>query len=310
MKTKRLITIALVIFSFVTFNSCMKENDMMSGSGDPLSLMQLSADENAVDDIMIDAINDIGALLSASNTGLKSMAWKPCNGTVDSTAKVNDTITFYITYKGPSCNGKNERAGKIEVRKKAGTKWDQKGATVIYKYINLSVTRKSTNKSVVLNGTKTFVNVNGGLRSQVGDKISSYVEKISGTMQASIDNGPNRSWNVARQITYTGKQGQLILAVDGFGTANNLQNLVVWGTNIQGEQFYTRITQSIVHKETCNMDPVSGIKIHQIPSDNKSVTLTFGYKADNKPVSGDECPTHYKLDWQKNNLSGTKYLPL
>ncbi len=172
------------------------------------------------------------------------------------------------------------------------------------------MTRVSTGKSITLNGTKTFVNVNGGHRWQVGSIITSYAERISGTMQASFDNGTSRSWNVARQLTYTGAPGQFILSIDGLGSTDTYQNLVVWGTNRQGEEFFTQITQTVVCRQLCGWNPVSGIKIHQIPSDNKSATITFGYDSNYQPITGDECPTHYRVDWQRNNNSGTSYLPL
>jgi hypothetical protein len=209
-----------------------------------------------------------------------------------------------------NCNGTRNRTGQIEIKKKAGTHWGEAGTTVIFKYIGFTVTRVSTNKTIVLNGTKTFTNVNGGHRWQVGTIINSYVERISGSMQATLEDGSVRIWNVARQLTYTGTPGQFLVTIDGFGQAGTYQNLVVWGTNRQSEEFYTQITQSVVHKQACNGDPVSGIKIHQIPSDNKSATITFGYNDNNELITGDECPTRYRVDWQKNNQSGTSYLPL
>ena len=129
-------------------------------------------------------------------------------------------------------------------------------------------------------------------------------------MQASFDNGTSRTWNIARKITYTGTAGQYIMTIDGFGTSGNYQNLVVWGTNRQGEEFFTQISQSVVCRQACDWDPVSGIKIHQIPLDNKSATITFGYTTTNEPIVGDECPTRYRVDWQRNNKSGTDFLPL
>ncbi len=310
MKTKNLIQLAVILVSLltITFSSC-KKDDLNQGKADPASLNQLSADENDVESIMNDAESDITSVMT-NNGNFKSTAWLPCNATVDSLAVVNDTNTYYITYNGLSCNGRRNRTGKIEIRKKVGTHWGQAGAAIIYKYINFTVTRVATNKSVTLNGTKTYVNVNGGQRWQVGTTIDAYVVRASGSMLASFDNGTSRTWNVARQLTYTGTSGQILLTIDGFGTSNDYQNLVVWGTNRQGEEFFTQITQSIVCRQTCDWDPVSGIKIHQIPSDSKSATITFGYNDNNEPITGDECPTRYRVDWQKNNHSGTSYLPL
>jgi hypothetical protein len=85
---------------------------------------------------------------------------------------------------------------------------------------------------------------------------------------------------------------------------------VVWGTNRNGEDFYTRITESVVHKEVCDWNPVTGIKIHEIPAVDKSATITFGYDSNNEPVTNGDCPTHYRVDWQNGTYTGTSFLPL
>jgi len=311
MKTKNFFHLAVILVSAITitFTSCKKDN-LNSGTADPASLVQLSADENNIESVMNDAQGDITTVLSNSSTGLKSTEILPCHATVDSSAIVNDTVTFFITYNGLTCNGKMNRTGKIEIKKKVGTHWEQAGATVIFKYINYTVTRTATGKSVTLNGTKTFVNVNGGHRWQVGTVLTSYVERVSGTLQATFEDGTSRTWNVARQLTFTGTSGEHNLTIDGFGTSGNYQNLVVWGTNRNGEEFFTQITQPVVCRQACDLDPVSGIKIHQIPSDNKSATITFGFDSNNQPIVGNDCPTRFRVDWQRNNKSGTSYLPL
>lgn len=310
MKTSKLIILAGLFIAFLSLGivSCSKE-DLNSGEADPASLEQLSSDENNVENIMNDDESDISSVLT-NNGSYKSTDWLPCNATVDSMAIINDSVTLYITYNGLNCNQTRSRTGKIQIKMKAGTNWHQAGAALVVTYMDYKVTRVSTGKSVLLNGTKTFVNVNGGTRWMVGTLLDSYVEKVSGSMQASFDNGTSRTWHVARQLTYTGNPGHFILSIDGFGTTGEYQNLVTWGTNRQGEEFYTSISQSVVHRQACDWDPVSGIKVHQIPSDNKSATITFGYNSNNQPITGDECPTRYRVDWQKNNKSGTSYMPL
>jgi hypothetical protein len=310
MKTKNLIHVAMILVAVAALmlTSCKKEN-INDGTVNPSSMEQLSADENNVENVMNDAENDVSSVMS-NNGNFKSTEFLPCNATLDSLAVANDTVTMYITYNGLNCNGTRNRTGKIEIKKKVGTHWEQAGATIIYKYINFTVTRVATGKSVTLNGTKTFVNVNGGHRWQVGTLITSYIQRASGSMTASFDNGTSRTWNVARQLTYTGTPGQFVLTVDGFGSAGEFENLVVWGTNRQGEEFFTQITQSVVHKQACDWNPVSGIKIHQIPADSKSATITFGFDSNNQPIVGDDCPTRYRVDWQKNNQSGTMFMPL
>jgi hypothetical protein len=309
MKTKSLLfSLSLIAALALSFTSCKKDN-LSGGKADPSSLTQLTADENNVEAIMDEAAGDITSAMNG-DAGFKSTAQLPCNATLDSVAVANDTVTLFITYSGLNCSGTRNRTGQIEIRKKLGSHWNEAGTAVIYKYINFSVTRVATGKTITLNGTKTFVNVNGGHRWQVGTLIDSYVERVSGSMQASFDNGTSRTWNVARQLTYTGTPGLLILTIDGFGTAAGYQNLVVWGVNRQGEDFYTRISQSVVCRQACGWDPVSGIKMHLIPEDDKSATITFGFDDNNQPVTGDTCPTRYRVDWQKNNQSGTMYFPL
>jgi len=312
MKTKKLQNLAIILVSAITltFTSCAKE-DLNQGPADPATLEQLSADENDVDNVMKDVESDVTSLMSNNIGNFKSTAWMPCNAKLDTISMTKDTLVIRITFNGLTCDNKRNRTGTIELKTKLGIKWDQAGASVVCKFIDFSVTKVGSNKSVVkLNGKKTMVNVNGGHRWQVGTTLTSYVETISGSMQASFDNGTIRTWNVARKITYTGKAGQYILSVDGFGSTGEYKNLVVWGTNRQGEEFFTQITKTVVSKQSCGWDPVSGMKIHQIPSDTKSATITFGYNDKNEPITDGDCPTRYRVDWQRNNKSGTNYLPL
>jgi hypothetical protein len=307
MKAKQFLKIGLILITAagLSLTGCQKEKQK-DNSPDSSSLQQLSQDDNNVENASEEAMNDVNTLLSGGN--LKSTSFWPCHATIDSTAVLNDTITFYITYDGLSCNGKFLRTGKIEIKKKVGTKWHDEGATVIVTYIDFHITRESNGKSITINGTKTFQNVTGGLIWQLGNQYTSIVYKTWGFMNVTFDDNTTRTWNVARQRTFTGTMGQLIRTVDGFGTEGSYNKLVVWGTNRNGENFYTQITQPIVFRETCSWNPCSGIKIHQIPSDNKKATITFGYNSNNEPVVGDECPTKYRLDWEKGTHSGTVYL--
>ena len=311
MKPLKLIQLSFMALALLGFSltGCKKDN-LNQGSNDNSSVLQLSADEQAVNNAMDDAAKDAESILSAGVTRLKSTNGWPCNATIDSTQKVNDTITFFITYNGSNCSGNRTRTGKVEIKKAVGTHWLLPGATVKYKYINYTITHNKTGKSITINGTKTFTNLSGGFIWQLGAGATSIVQRISGVMQAKFDDGSTRTWNVARQITYTGTPGQLVMTIDGFGNAGTFDNLVTWGTNRNDEPFYTQITQSVVHKQLCGWDPVSGIKIHQIPAKSKSATITFGYDDNNTPITGDLCPTKYRVDWQRNGNSGTSYILL
>lgn len=312
MKTTNLIRIIALVIAFagLTLTSCQKDK-LDKGTNDSGSLTQLSNDEINVEEITNDALQDVEGVLSYNGGNLKSNRGIPCNATIDSASVVNDTVTIYITYDGLSCNGRKYRTGQVQIRKQVGTHWGMEGASVNIRYINFSVTRVASGKTIILNSNKTFTNVTGGFIYMLGQNgFSTLVHRVSGHLDVTFDNGTIRSWNVARQRTYTGTPGELVLTIDGFGTSGEYSNLVVWGTNRNGEDFYTRITESVVHKEVCDWNPVTGIKIHEIPTTDKSATITFGYDSNNEPVTNGDCPTHYRVDWQNGTYTGTSFLPL
>lgn len=308
MKIKNLILLSFFILALsgIMFSGCKKgEKENNDGSS---SLQQLSKDEENIQNASDEALNDANLFLSGAS--LTSTRTLPCHGTVDSTSIENDTITYFITYDGPNCNERIYRTGQVEIKKKVGTLWGQAGATVIVKYLNLSLTKIASGKTMILNGTKNYQNFSGGFIWQLGNELPALVHKVWGSLQATFNDTTTRTWYVSRQRTFSGSSDSLVLTIDGFGTDAGYTNLVCWGINRHGENFYTQITQSVVLKQTCEFDPCSGSKIHQIPSDNKSATVTFGYNDQNQMISGEECPTRFRIDWVKNIHSGTIYLPL
>jgi len=300
-----LMSTIILVMTGIFITGCKKEKNK-GNTADSSSLQQLAMDEISEQAASDETLNDVSNLLSGGN--LKATDNLPCDATIDSTTVINDTITIHITYNGDPCNGPRIRTGQVEIKKHVGMRWFQAGATVNVKHINFTITRVRTNKTITLNSNKTFQNVSGGVIRQLGNGVTSIVHRIWGTEQVTFSNNTSKTWNVTRQKTFTGTPRQLLVTVDGFGTAGEYNNLVVWGTNRNGETFYTQILQPVVHRQVCEMDPVSGIKLHQVPADSKSATITYGYNSDNQPVTGDECPTKFRVDWQKNGNSGTVYL--
>lgn len=309
MKTKSFFSYAAValFLGVITFSGCSKDNEETK-QVDTSSLQKLSADESNIEDMTDEALTDASNMMGGGT--LKSTDRVPCNATIDSATVANDTLAVYITYDGLNCRGTKFITGQVISKRKVGEYWGMAGTTVKVEFINYSVTRVATNKTLVLNGKKTFQNVSGGFIWQLGSVATSIVHRASGTMLATFDNGTTRLWNFARQRVFTGNPNELVMTVDGFGTADGYENLAAWGINRDGEQFYTQINQSIVHNDLCDWRPVTGIKYHQVPADGKSATITFGYDANNQPVINGDCPTKYRLDWVKNGNSGTVYLPL
>jgi len=316
MKTKNLIKLGVVFISVlgITLSGCKKDEEVAVGDPDTTSLQQLSQDENEFQLACDDAVNDVNEIISGTSKSYKSISGLPCNATIDSGIVVGDTITYTITYNGLNCSGRRSRTGQISVKKNINTKWKDAGTSVIITFDNFKVTKVYTGKSVTINGTKTFQNVSGGLLKDliIDSLTTSLVHKVSGAIQVTFDNNTTRTWNIARQKTFSGTPGEFILTIDGFGTADGYSNLVTWGINRHDDTFYTQITQSVIHKQVCEWDPTSGVKIHQIPDMSKKATVTFGFDDNNQPVStsSNNCPTKFRLDWEKNGNSGTIYLKI
>lgn len=296
----------IVLLSGLILFGCSKTDEPQK-KADSSSLQQLSQDDNNMEQVSDEALNDANILMSLTNLKSTTNDW-PCDATIDSTAVVNDTITYFITYNGLNCTGTLYRTGRLEVQKKVGTHWYQAGTTVIVRYVNLHFTRIVNGKSMTINGRKIFKNVSGGLLFLLGSQLTYVVYRTQGYMYITFDDQTIKTWNIARQHVFTGTLGNLVLSIDGFGSASGYTNLVAWGSSRNGEAFFLSINQSIVIKEACQWKPSSGIKQIKIPGDNKGATVTFGYDNNNQPVLGDECPTKFRVDWYKNQQSGTIFL--
>ncbi|MCX6282305.1 MAG: hypothetical protein NTU51_10120 [Bacteroidetes bacterium] len=314
MKTNRILNLSLilVVLAFFGLTSCQKTKSTVDNPN-TTSIQNLAGDENQVTAANDEATNDINAVIGGTG-GLKSTdGWHlPCHATIDSTTVVQDTITYYITYNGANCRGNLERHGQVEIKKHVNTRWHQQGAVIYYTFINLKVTHLRSNKSITLNGHKKYTNVSGGLIWMIPQYISLVTFKDEGNLTVTFDDNTTKTWNVARQttFTYSTTDNGYTLTVDGFGSSDGYNNLVLWGTNRNSEQFYVQILQSVVHRQVCGFDPCSGQKKIMIPGDSKGATITFGYDSNNQPVTGNDCPTKYKVDWYKNGNSGTLYLLL
>ena len=300
----RLAAVVIAVIGF-SFAGCKKEKD----NTDTNSMQQLSKDEVAIQAASDDMLNDVNTVLSGGSK--KSLETFPCNVSVDSSSIVGDTIIYAITFNGLNCAGNRMRVGTATVKRSQLTHWYQAGTSVIVHLNHLVITKVYSNKSLTLDGTKIYTNVSGHVLAELGNgTVTSIVHRVSGTIQATFDDGTTRIWNIARQRTFTGTPTSLIVTYDGYGSADGYNNLVIWGTNRNNEPFYTQLTQSVVTKESCGWDPESGVKIHQIPGAGKSCTITFGYDNNEQLVTGNNCATMYKLDWVKGAHHGTIYLPL
>jgi hypothetical protein len=308
MKTKNLLKFALILAFAAGFvlTGCRKDKK----DADTTNLQQTSKDQitlKAADDM---ATNDINKVLSGG--GGKEMLWVPCNATLDSVYTIADTVTYVVTYNGLNCEGNYNRVGTVEAHKCITTHWADAGAVAYIKFIDFKVTRVTDGRWAVVNGIKRYENESGGLLINLGGSLTSITHRVTGTLNATFDDNTTRAWNVARRKTYTGSIGNLYLSFEGLGTADGYTSLESWGVNRNGDNYYNRITAAVVLKEVCSWDAASGSGIIDIPADEISATLTFGYDSNETLVdlNGTTCPTHYRVDWVKGDNSGTIYIAL
>jgi len=273
---------------------------------DSTSVQQLSQDDNHAESFTDDALGDVNILMSLQ--GLKSTANWPCNATVDSTATLNDTITYFITYAGANCNGTLLRTGQVEIKKRVGTHWFMAGATVMVRFINLKFTRISNGVYIIMNGRKTYQNVSGGHLLQLGNGLNALIYRTHGYNRVTFPDNTTRMWHIARQQVFTLSPQGMVIAVEGFGNAGGSPNTVTWGTDRNNVPFFIRIPQSIILKEACQWRICAGVKEISIPSQNQGATLVFGFNQNNQQVQPADCPVKFKIDWYKDDLSGTIWL--
>ena len=297
------------IFMVVFFFSCKKDNgspDTKPSASDTLTTTEhVSQDDNNLDAITLDLEGDVESFLTQTKSILT-----PCNATLDSIKTYGDSTMYFITYNGLSCNGKFNKFGKVEIKRKTIDHWYNAGCGVTVKEINMTITRTVNNKTVIVNSFKTHRNVSGGLIPQLNG-TNHITHKTTGIINVLFDNTTTKIWNISKIRTFTGAfPDSMDMTLTGDGTLGTRNHMLSWGTNRDSEEFFVTGMEPIVFKEKCSWDPCSGKKKIEIPSDNKGATITFGYNNQNQPIGPNDCPTKYKLEWWKGNNTGIVYLYL
>lgn len=306
MKKQILLPGILVLFFAVIFTNCKKET---STTDTQTEVSTHSDDQSNVDNNIDDIANDADvAVESSSNfTGRTDQPQTLiCNATV-----VVDTVsnprTITITYSGNNCLNTVSRTGTVVISMAAGVHWKDAGAALTITVNNLHVTRLSDNKSITINGSKTYTNVSGGLLINL-PSLGTIIHTItSSAITVTFDNGSQRTWQIAKQRVFTYNNG-VVITTTGTHTDGGTTGIAEWGVNRFGHAFTTAITTPMVIRQDCNFRLVSGQVVHTLP--NASATATFGLNANGDPTS---CPGtgHYyvKLVFLRNGTTVTLILP-
>lgn len=306
MKKSYLILAAVTLLTGITLLSSCKKDESEADTTTLNKEQSSDGEDVAASSDMVD--DEIDNVMSLSSLKSYDATLLPCNLTIDSTLKAQKKFT--LTFKGDNCNATRTRSGKVEVTLTNGTKWADVGAVLTVKYTDVKIIHKNSGRYVILNGTKTHTNVTGGLVKNLGvsGTPATIVRKIeSSDMKITYTNGTSRSWNIARQRSFTkGASNSLVITVTGFGEANGKANLVEWGTNRRSTDFYTQIESPVVMSQACDYKPSSGVKIHYVGL--RTVTVTLGTDANGVPVT-EGCATHFKISWNAVGGDKTVILP-
>ncbi len=282
-----------MVVAGLTLGSCKKSDDD-DDTEDGTEQSEMSGDESTHNNELESSLNEADAVAGASGFGKGATV---SGATIDDSTFIGSK-KIVITYNGLSGDGLRMRTGEVTMQLITGTKWSDAGAVMKIDAKDLRITKQSSGKSIVINGTHYITNVSGG-RAWLNPSVT---HKVRGNTEVAFDNGTKRSWQVARVRTFTNNSGVLTATIAGDTTINGYSNVVVWGTNRRGISFYTQITQPIVFNSICTNRPISGIKIHNGLS--KAITVTFGVDVAGNPTTGGSgCPYGLKINWQdrKNN---------
>lgn len=305
LKNNRLFLI--VLLAAVLFAGC-KKDEPEKAKPDSTPVQQLSRDDNSVEENMDEALVDAGQVVAGS--GKSAIMGIPCGATLDSTYLVNDTIVYRLTYDGLNCAQTKYRTGSVLIKIKQNTHWIFPGAFITIEFYDYEVQNLIGNHTMVINGMSQIENVNGGIIELLGNGFTAIIHKNLAHIYVVFNGHQPREWHLARMMVYSGNPGNLMLAVNGFGSEQSYTNLLSWGTDRSGKKFYTQIGESVLFRESCQWQPYAGEEIYTIPEINLKATVTFGFNSNNQAITGSECPTRYRIQWQQHGHSGTIFLPL
>ena len=297
----------IIVLAIVSITACKKDEPIVQPT-DSSSAQQLSLDDANVGENFDELTLDAGIVLA--NNDLKSLEL-PCNCALDSMYVYQDTLRYRLRYHGTNCQQNRIRYGFVTIKIRENTQWYMPGAFIVMEFENYEVTSLYNGKTMQINGRSDVQNVSGGVPALLGiDGLNAVIYRNTVQAQIRFNANPPRMWQLRKRTVFSGVSDNLVITIDGFGTADGYNNLLSWGEDRDGRGFYTRVNQAMVHKQQCDFLPSAGEEEYIIPDEDIEATATFGFNNNNQPISGNECPTRYRLHWRQHGQSGNIFLPL
>ena len=172
---------------------------------------------------------------------------------------------------------------------------------------NLTITRLRDGKTIVINGTKTYTNVTGGLIIDLPN-LDSIVHTISGNMSVTFASGNQRVWDVSKTRTFTYNDGIVLSTTGTHADSLGNSNVAEWGVNRYGVGFESMISEPKVIAQSCEYR-LTGGQNTVIRTDGWMSVITYGLDA-NGDATG--CPGtgtyYYKLVVNRPNGKTYTYI--
>lgn len=285
---------AILAVAFI-FTACQKDTNNATDYSSETTTH--SDDQNRVSNEVDAVANDGDVVLEATSgfagrgEGVQSLI---CDATV-AVDTMSNPRTITITYNGTNCLGNRTRTGVVVISMAQNVRWKNAGAQLTVTYQNLKITRVSDNKSITINGTQTYTNVTGGLLINL-PQLGTITHTItSSNMSITFDNGSQRTWQIARQRTFTYNNG-IVITVTGLHTEGSTTGIAEWGTNRFGNAFTTAIKEPLVFRQDCSFRLGSGKVQHT--TTHFDATVTFGLDASGNPTGCPGANSYYmKIVW-------------
>lgn len=308
MRTAYLIRICLVAASFCLVLACKKEISSSASSSD-ISNLQMSADDQTMasneNDVLsteaIAALTASGSLWRifadpnpASGASMREDGNSPiCDASLsfDTTAT---TKTLTIEYNGTNCGGNRTRTGTIIISEPRAAHWKDAGAVVSITVHNLTITRISDGKSIVINGFKKITNTSGGLLTNLANN-NPVIYDIADSLTISFDKSTARTWNVSKHDVFVYDNG-IKMTTTGTHTDGANNDVAEWGTDRFGTAFSSRITVPEVITQFCGVRLIKG-QDTITRGDNFIAVVTYGLTATGNPITSCAGNIYARVSW-------------
>ncbi|HEY4112121.1 hypothetical protein [Puia sp.] len=314
-----LIATSLAVLLF----ACKKSTTETGSTPSDADLQTQSDDESRVSNETDAAFDDVNTVMTSQAT-ITGSENTPIRYGVITTGANQDTVnslicdavvtvdtvdnprTLTITYNGSNCQLTRSRTGTIVVSIAKGVKWTNAGAVVTVKFNNLKITRAFDSKSITLNGTHTYTDVSGGsLLSLIANNSAPIVHTITSTdMSITFDNGTQRTWNLARQRSYSYDKG-IVMTTTGTHADGSTTGISEWGLNRFGNAFTVQIKTGLTIAQSCSWRLTAGEAA--LINAQGTTDIRFGLDASGQATG---CPLgaaayYFQLSW--TGKSGKTY---